>query len=103
MNLIDNSLTFSDEGCKISVSARKKDDDIEISISDNGWGISEEDLPHLAERFYRGKHGERIKGTGLGLSLCNEIMKMHKGKMDIKSKLGKGTEITITFPYREAK
>ena len=102
MNFLDNSLTFSDEGCKINITARKKDDELEISISDNGWGIPEEDMPHLAERFYRGKHGERIKGTGLGLSLCNEIVKMHKGKMGIKSKLGEGTEITITFPYREA-
>jgi PAS domain S-box-containing protein len=103
MNFLDNSLTFSDEGCKIIISAGKKDDNIEIMISDNGWGIPEEDLPHLTERFYRGKHGERIKGTGLGLSLCNEIVKMHKGTMDIKSRVGEGTEITVTFPYREAK
>ncbi len=100
MNFMDNSLTFSEEGCIIEIKARKKNGDLEIIISDNGWGIPDEDMPHLTERFYRGKHGEKIKGTGLGLSLCNEIVRMHGGKMDIKSRLGEGTEISVKFPSR---
>ncbi|MEW6109787.1 MAG: PAS domain S-box protein [Nitrospirota bacterium] len=102
LNFLDNSLTFSDEGCLIEIKVVRKGDDLEIKISDNGWGIPEEDMPHLTERFYRGKHGEKIKGTGLGLSLCNEIVKMHGGKMEIKSRLGHGTEIIVTVPYRGA-
>jgi PAS domain S-box-containing protein len=102
MNLVDNSLTFCDEGCVVELRAQRKDEEIEISVSDSGWGIPEEDLPHLTERFYRGKHGVRVKGTGLGLSICSEIVKMHGGKMEITSKAGAGARVTITLPLRAA-
>jgi len=101
MNLIDNSLTFSDKGCIIDIDFRRKGDTVEIVIRDNGWGIPEEDLPHLRERFYRGKHGRRIKGTGLGLAFCDEIVKMHDGTMSIQSSAGEGTVVTLSIPYRE--
>ena len=100
-NLIDNSLTFSDEGCIIQVEAKRHDAMLEISVADNGWGIPEADVPHLTERFYRGRHGDRIKGTGLGLALCHEVLKMHGGSMKIASTLGSGTKITMSIPYRE--
>ncbi len=72
-----------------------------MRVADNGWGISEEDLPHVAERFYRGAHGPRIKSTGLGLTLCHEIVKLHGGKMEITSRPGAGTEVIMTFPCEE--
>jgi PAS domain S-box-containing protein len=100
-NIIDNSLTFSEKGCIIQVAAKRNDAMLEISITDNGWGIPEADIPHLAERFYRGRHGDRVKGTGLGLALCHEVLKMHGGGMNIESMLGEGTKITISIPYRE--
>jgi PAS domain S-box-containing protein len=102
MNLVDNSLTFCDEGCIVELRAQRTDGEIEISVSDNGWGIPEEELPHLTERFYRGMHGARVKGTGLGLSICSEIVKMHGGKMEITSKTGAGTRVIVTLPLREA-
>ena len=101
MNLIDNSLTFSDQGCMIDMDMNRNGDNVEITITDNGWGIPEEDLPHLAERFYRGKHGDKVKGTGLGLTLCDEIVKMHNGTMSVRSAVGKGTAVTVSIPYRE--
>ncbi len=100
VNFIDNSLAFSDAGCSIEITVSRKEDELEIIIADNGWGIPEEDLPHLPERFFRGLHGEKVKGTGLGLSICSEIIKMHDGRMDIKSELGKGTEVVLYMPYR---
>ncbi len=69
MNLVDNALMFSDEGCKIGIKVRELESGIQFTVSDNGWGVSPEDLPHLTEKFFRGRHGEMIKGTGLGLSL----------------------------------
>jgi PAS domain S-box-containing protein len=102
-NLIDNSLMFSDDGCRIGVTAKDTTEGVEITVSDNGWGIPAEDMAHLAERFYRGEHGRRIKGTGLGLSLCREIVKMHGGSMDIRSKPGVGTQVVLTLPRREVK
>ncbi len=98
LNFIDNSLSFSDNGCAVEINVARKNDDMVISVRDNGWGIPENDLAHLTERFYRGMHGERIKGTGLGLSLCSEIVKMHGGEMQIRSTMGKGTEVTVTMP-----
>ncbi|MBI5847715.1 MAG: PAS domain S-box protein [Nitrospirae bacterium] len=101
INFIDNALTFSDKGCIIEVSAKIHDAMLEISIADNGWGIPDEDISHLTERFYRGRHGDRVKGTGLGLALCHEILSMHNGSMSITSRLGEGTKITMRIPYRE--
>jgi len=98
LNIVYNSLTFSDQGCRIEIKAHRKDSGMEISVKDNGWGISSEDIPHLRERFYRGRHGDRIKGTGLGLFLCNEILRLFGGSMDITSTPGAGTEVRIYIP-----
>lgn len=100
-NILDNALTFSDNKCIIEIDVHRKHDILEIIISDNGWGIPEEDIPNITESFYRGKHGGKTKGTGLGLSLCNEIIKMHGGTMKIMSKEGEGTSIVLGVPYRE--
>ncbi len=99
-NLIDNSLTYSDEGVKISVSFKRSDEFMDINVRDTGWGIPEKDIPHLGEKFYRGTYGERTKGTGLGLALTKEIVRLHGGTMDIKSEYGKGTNIMIRLPLR---
>jgi signal transduction histidine kinase len=101
VNLIDNALTFSDEGCIIKIDMQRNGRMLDITVTDNGWGIPEEDMPHLTERFYRGKHGDKVKGTGLGLALSQEIVKMHGGSMSIKSTPGKGTAVTMSIPYRE--
>lgn len=100
-NIIDNALTFSDNKCIIEIDAHRKQDNMEIIISDNGWGIPEEDIPYITESFYRGRQGRKTKGTGLGLSLCNEIIKMHGGTMGIMSKEGEGTRITLNIPNRD--
>jgi two-component system sensor histidine kinase VicK len=98
LNILDNSLLYAEDGCHIEITARKRENGVEIAVKDNGWGIPEEDLPHLKERFYRGRHGERLKGTGLGLFLCNEIMRLHGGTMEIASELGTGTTVTLILP-----
>lgn len=99
-NLVDNSIIFSDKGCVINITVSRKNNNIELRVSDNGWGIPEEDLPHLTERFYMGKYGQRVKGTGLGLALCKEIVVKHGGSMAFESKVGKGTTVTVTLPFR---
>jgi PAS domain S-box-containing protein len=99
--LLDNSLMFSDEGCVIGIRIGEKPGGVEIEVSDNGWGIPQEDIAHLTERFYRGRHGQKIKGTGLGLYICREIVTMHGGDMRIESELGKGTTVTLSLPKRE--
>jgi PAS domain S-box-containing protein len=100
INTLDNYLTFSDDGCSVKIEISKRNSDLEIVISDNGWGIPDEEIANLKERFFRGSHGEKIKGTGLGLSLCDEIVKVLGGRMEIKSKLGEGTQVILYIPYR---
>ncbi|MFN3740441.1 MAG: PAS domain S-box protein [Thermodesulfovibrionales bacterium] len=99
-NLIDNSLTYADNGVRVSMLFRRLNDTLEITVKDTGWGIPEEDISHLGEKFYRGRHGERTKGTGLGLSLVKEIVKLHGGVLSIESELGKGTSIQISLPFQ---
>lgn len=98
-NFVDNSIIFSDEGCNIAITLSRKADNIELKVSDTGWGIPEEDLPHMTERFYRGKYSQNVKGTGLGLALCKEIATRHNGSITFDSKVGKGTTVTVTFPF----
>ncbi|MFH1645944.1 MAG: ATP-binding protein, partial [Candidatus Omnitrophota bacterium] len=69
---------------------------ITISISDNGVGISKADLPKIHNPFYTNKS----KGIGLGLTLCYQVVDIHKGNIDIKSRKGKGTTVTVQLPVK---
>jgi PAS domain S-box-containing protein len=99
-NLVGNSLSFSNEGCIVNVTLTREDDNLILKVSDNGWGIPDEDIPHLSEKFYRGRHGQRVKGTGLGLALCKEIITRYNGSISFDSKIGEGTTVTVTLPLR---
>jgi signal transduction histidine kinase len=76
---------------------------ISLSVSDTGMGIDPDDLPHLFERFYRGKQVSQSKthGTGLGLAIVKEILELHEGDIDIASELGKGSTFQIWLPTPE--
>lgn len=100
MNLIANSINYSDSGCLINVNISRDGEAVRIEVSDTGWGIPDEDIPFLTKKFFRGKHGIKTKGTGLGLSLCNEIVQLHGGTLDIKSRLGSGTSVTVQLPWK---
>ena len=67
-----------------------------ITISDNGCGISKNDLPRIREKFYKANNSAR--GSGIGLAVTDEIIKMHNGEMKIESTVGEGTTISITLP-----
>jgi PAS domain S-box-containing protein len=101
INLLENSLIYSDDGVNIFISLERSNNDIIITVKDTGWGIPSDDLPNIFKRFYRGRHGKMVKGTGLGLSLCEEIIKLHKGSLAVISELGKGSEFKITLPAKE--
>lgn len=100
INLITNSISYSDEGSLIDINIKREQDKLLIKVSDTGWGIPADDIPHLTKKFYRGRHGIRTKGTGLGLALCKEIAKLHGGDISILSRLGKGTTVTINLPFK---
>ncbi len=100
-NLLDNAVKYSHEHSEIRVSARRRDGEIELSVSDDGIGIAKEDLPRIFERFYRAdkaRSAEKIRGTGLGLAIVKHIAQLHGGRVEAESDLGKGTKIRVIFP-----
>lgn len=103
-NLIINAMTYNQDGGYIKVKAYVKDNYLEISVSDNGIGISKESIPYLFTKFYRaqGNSGQQHKGTGLGLYICKSIIDMHKGKIWVESELNKGSVFTFAIPLAAA-
>lgn len=95
VNILDNALKYTKQGGKIVVVAEIKDDRITITFSDTGCGISEEDLPHVKEKFY--KTNMTVHGSGIGLAVVDEIIRMHNGYFDIDSVLNQGTTVTVAF------
>lgn len=98
INLLDNAFKFTDEGGKVSLNASKDGDYVIIEVKDNGPGIHEEDLPYIKEKFYKGRNSK--SNTGLGLSICDEIVKLHGGNMEIKSKIQEGTIVIVSLPIK---
>ena len=100
-NILNNAIKYSPDGGKITVSMKTTDDQMILSISDQGLGIPKEDLPKIFDRFYRvDKARSRAQGgTGLGLAIVKEIIKQHNGFIWAKSEYGKGSTFTIVLPY----
>ena len=100
-NILNNAIKYSPDGGKIKVTMKTTDDQMILSISDQGLGIPKQDLPRIFDRFYRvDRARSRAQGgTGLGLSIAKEIIKQHKGFIWAKSIYGKGSTFTIVLPY----
>ena len=100
-NILNNAIKYSPDGGKITVTMKTTDDQMILSISDQGLGIPKQDLPRIFDRFYRvDRARSRAQGgTGLGLAITKEIIKQHKGFIWAKSEYGKGSTFTIVLPY----
>lgn len=100
-NILNNAIKYSPDGGKITVTMKITDDQMILSISDQGLGIPKQDLPRIFDRFYRvDRARSRAQGgTGLGLAIAKEIIKQHKGFIWAKSEYGKGSTFTIVLPY----
>lgn len=110
VNVLDNAFKYTEQGGKVSVSVvinpiepeaplseeEKPMANLVVLVEDTGCGISEEDLPRVKQKFY--KSNISVKGSGIGLAVCDEIVGMHGGSLEIASELGVGTSVTITFP-----
>ncbi len=100
-NIIGNAIKYTPDGGKVDVSlSLDGKDSYKIEVRDTGVGISEDDLVHLFERFYRVDKSRSTDagGTGLGLSIAKDIIDAHNGKIKVESKLGEGTTVIITLP-----
>ena len=100
LNLIDNAIKYNKDGGFVKISAKEKDNFIEVSVSDSGIGIPSEDLPRIFERFYRvdKARSRELGGTGLGLSIAKHLIQSHKGQITVQSELGQGTTFVFTLP-----
>lgn len=96
VNIIDNSFKYNKKGGFVKVSLENIKNSVKITISDNGCGISKNDLPRIREKFYKANNS--VRGSGIGLAVTDEIIKLHNGEMIIESKIGKGTTTTIILP-----
>ena len=100
-NLLDNAVKYSPEHGEIRLMARQRDEEIVLSVSDSGIGISREDLPRIFERFYRvdkARSTESIRGTGLGLAIVKHVAQLNGGRVEAESEINKGTTIRIVLP-----
>jgi two-component system, cell cycle sensor histidine kinase DivJ len=100
INLISNAVKFTRRGGRVSVCALCDGSTLVVAIEDTGVGIGEADLPHLGEAFFqaRASYDRRHDGTGLGLSIVKGLVRLHGGEMDIRSRVGEGTTVTVRLP-----
>ncbi len=103
INIIGNAIKYSHDGSKVTVQVEKKENDLLILIKDTGIGVSEEDIPHIFDGFYRGKSGQAAaSGHGIGLAVSRQIIEAHNGSISVESELGKGTTFVISLPIFKA-
>lgn len=100
INLLDNAFKFTPEGGKVIFNVYEDSSGVILEVRDNGIGILEEDLPRITEKFYKGKNSK--SHSGIGLSICDEIVKLHDGTMEITSTVNEGTLVRVRLPFREA-
>lgn len=98
--IVDNAIKFSHENSCIYITL-ETDDNIRVSIRDEGIGISSEELPNIFEKFYKSKLRQNAKGSGLGLAIAKQICLKHNGTIQVESAIGEGTTFTFSFPKME--
>ena len=100
VNLIQNAIKYSEAGKLVRVAAEAGEDEVKISVSDQGWGIAESELPRIFERFYRIDKGRDRKSgsTGLGLAIVKHVVSAHRGQIKVESTLGSGSCFMISIP-----
>ncbi len=100
-NVIENAIKYTTHGGSVQVAIKEKSPSIVVTIEDTGVGISQVDLPHITEPFFRADVARTAnEGAGLGLSIVEEIVRIHNGKLQFESTLGVGTTVTISLPLK---
>lgn len=102
-NLCDNGIKYNREGGKVSVCVKENNDTVSLRVSDTGIGIPEGETERIFERFYRvdKSRSKAVGGTGLGLSIVKHSARLHHASLEVESRLGEGTTITVLFPKGE--
>lgn len=103
LNLIDNAINYTQAGGTVRIITAVEQDEIKVDVQDNGLGIPPENISRIFERFYRvdKARSRELGGTGLGLSIVKHIVDAHKGKVQVESKVGKGSTFSFLLPLAE--
>jgi signal transduction histidine kinase len=99
--LLDNAIKYSPAESVITLSTNAKGGNALISVADKGHGIKAEDLPHIFDRLYRADQSrtkQKVEGYGLGLSIAKKIVELHKGAIDVSTKVDHGSTFTVRIP-----
>jgi len=96
-NLIENAIKYSDDARQIQISISAVSGRVIATVKDRGIGILPEDMPHIFERFFRGRNAG-LGGSGLGLAIARDIVDAHRGRISVESMPGEGTSVTVTLP-----
>jgi two-component system, OmpR family, sensor kinase len=97
-NLMDNALKFTKPGNTIEMRGFEDGSSLVIEVADTGQGIPSDEVDHIGEELYRGRNSRGIPGNGLGLALVFSIVNLHRGKVTVRSKEGKGTVVALRIP-----
>ncbi len=98
---LDNAIKYSPDKSSIKIVSKKSDNQVKITFEDTGYGIPKEDLQKIFNRFYRADQSRArsdVAGFGLGLSLADQIVKLHKGTLEVESEVGKGSKFIVSLP-----
>lgn len=99
VNLLENAAKYSNGDGRVTVGVDRLGDTAVISVRDHGIGIDRGDLPHIFERFYRGRHnGSPVRGFGVGLSMVDSVVRAHHGRVVVESEPGRGSEFRVVLP-----
>jgi signal transduction histidine kinase len=100
-NLLDNAIKYTDAKGSVMISVRREPEKAVAVFRDTGGGIPEEEQDKIWARLYRGDKSRSQRGLGLGLSLVKAVVEAHHGSVTVTSKVGAGSEFTVTLPNRE--
>jgi two-component system sensor histidine kinase KdpD len=103
VNLVDNAVKYSNQDTPIEITAKLMDNEVKIEVKDKGFGIPEEDITRIFDKFYRAVKPRQITGTGLGLSICKGIAEAHGGRIFAENNPDKGATLTVILPLETKK
>lgn len=98
INLVDNAVKYSPAGGRVRVSTRGSAAGLHVSVEDEGPGVPAEDVPHVFERFYRGRAADGVPGSGLGLAIARNLARLHGGDVSLQNRPGQGSAFTLSLP-----
>jgi signal transduction histidine kinase len=103
-NLLDNAVKYSPDQRTVQVDIHRGDDTVSISVRDHGIGVPDHERTAIFSKFHRGEQARKrgIKGTGIGLAMVDQIVRAHRGRVEVESEPGKGSTFTIVLPVKES-